>query len=279
MASLHITGADVPHPAVGMAGRSLTDRALPGDLRIASNSPTWKVHYFARGIMHWQVGDTPLRIEPGTWLVVPPGIKHGGQRGTRECGCFYWLHLFSRRGPWPGFTTAEMPSLTEALVAGCTRSARDQSDTWARLFASLEGSDRFRAGRSGLLMGELLHACVEDQASAQQADPHASDMAAVLAWIDAHLDAPLTAHHLAHLTGLSRTRFNDRFREATGNTPAAYIHARRMERACDWLRSRRRSVTDIALNLGFSSSQAFATAFKRTRGMTPTEWRSQQTYR
>ena len=151
MTSLHFSGADLVHPAVGMVGRSLTQHALSGDLKVASDSPSWKIHYFARGVFHWQYGAEELRLRPGTWLIIPPGVKHGGVGGTQECGSFYWLHLLNNAGPWPGFSLAEMDILHNHLHPGAHQ-GQDHTPTW-------QGFDRCVARITALPRWALRHAC------------------------------------------------------------------------------------------------------------------------
>ena len=50
-------------------------------------------------------------------------------------------------------------------------------------------------------------------------------------------------------------------------------HRLRLFLALEWLESKR-SVTDIALDLGYSSTAAFTYMFRSEMGFTPTGWRS-----
>ena len=70
------------------------------------------------------------------------------------------------------------------------------------------------------------------------------------------------------MQGVSVSHLITLFRKSTGETPHQFLLARRIERAEALLRSSDRSITDIAMDLGFSSSQHFATAFKKKKGVT-----------
>lgn len=63
------------------------------------------------------------------------------------------------------------------------------------------------------------------------------------------------------------------FKKQTGQTLSAYIAGTRIRRACDLLRTTHESVGSIAAQLGFESSQYFATFFKRTMGCSPQAYR------
>lgn len=77
---------------------------------------------------------------------------------------------------------------------------------------------------------------------------------------------------LAQDAGLSKSLFISRFKQVTGLPPYAYILRCKMVKAKDLLQSEQMTITDIAYELGFSSSQHFAMQFKRQFGITPSQW-------
>ena len=91
---------------------------------------------------------------------------------------------------------------------------------------------------------------------------------------DARYREPLDVNDMAHAAGLSRAHFSREFRAAFGESPHSYLLTRRMERAAALLRNTDRSVAEICLDVGLTSVGSFTTSFKRTYGMTPTEYRA-----
>jgi AraC-like DNA-binding protein len=79
---------------------------------------------------------------------------------------------------------------------------------------------------------------------------------------------------LARAAGLSRAHFSREFRAAFGESPHEYLLTRRMERAAALLRNTDRSVADVCMSVGLQSVGSFTTSFKRTYGVTPTEYRA-----
>ena len=64
-----------------------------------------------------------------------------------------------------------------------------------------------------------------------------------------------------------------RFHRFTGLPPQAFLMKCRIHRAIDLLKDPSRRITEIADELGFASSQHFATRFRQETGKTPREWR------
>lgn len=81
----------------------------------------------------------------------------------------------------------------------------------------------------------------------------------------------LSLRDLATGSGLSLSRFKGRFVSEVGMPPGEYLVSRRIEAAKAFLLSGK-SVTEAALETGFSSSQYFATVFRRFTGRAPSSF-------
>ena len=91
---------------------------------------------------------------------------------------------------------------------------------------------------------------------------------------DARYFEQLDVDDLARAAGLSRAHFSREFRAAFGESPHSYLLTRRMERAAALLRNTDRSVVDVCFSVGLQSVGSFTSSFKRTYGVTPTEYRA-----
>lgn len=86
---------------------------------------------------------------------------------------------------------------------------------------------------------------------------------------------PLSLAQLADELGCSRFHLCRVFRAATGETLHAYRTRCRLRMALDRLVGDYRSLTDLALELGFSSHSHFTAAFRRAYGAPPSRLRYQ----
>lgn len=82
-----------------------------------------------------------------------------------------------------------------------------------------------------------------------------------------------TVAELAKSVGLSRATFAARFTKLVGQPPLTYLTEWRMTVAADLLRDTNTTIATTAKRVGYEDPFAFTTAFKRTRGTTPTSWR------
>ena len=99
----------------------------------------------------------------------------------------------------------------------------------------------------------------------------------VLDHIQTHLADPLDLERLAAVACFSPFHFHRLFHAWMGETLQVFVHRLRLERAAQLLVfNRLQSISDIALECGFSSSSAFARAFRLAYGVSAGEWRKRK---
>jgi AraC family transcriptional regulator len=92
-------------------------------------------------------------------------------------------------------------------------------------------------------------------------------------YVHSNLPATVKLVDLSKVAGLSRRHFVRAFRESVGDTPLGYVRTLRIEEAKRRLSQGNQSITEVALDCGFSHAQHFATAFRRATGLTPSAFR------
>jgi AraC family transcriptional regulator len=98
-------------------------------------------------------------------------------------------------------------------------------------------------------------------------------LARVTDHLHAEVGALVSLADPAALTGLSVFHFARAFKSSTGIAPHQFHLSLKMERARLQLARSMASVTDIALGLGYDSSQSFARALRLAHGTTPSRYR------
>jgi AraC-like DNA-binding protein len=85
---------------------------------------------------------------------------------------------------------------------------------------------------------------------------------------------PWTVASLAAKAGVSRATLARRFAARVGEPPMAYLAQWRIALAADLLRQSDGTVSSIARRVGYANVFALSVAFKRLRGVTPSEYRA-----
>jgi AraC family transcriptional regulator len=89
------------------------------------------------------------------------------------------------------------------------------------------------------------------------------------AYIEAHLQEPITLHRLASAAGYSPWHAARVFKALTGKSPFEYIRLVRLSRAALRLAEADARVVDVAFDFVFDSHEGFTRAFSKQFGLTP----------
>lgn len=89
----------------------------------------------------------------------------------------------------------------------------------------------------------------------------------------ARMSEDITLDELAAEAQLSPFHFARMFKQSVGVPPRVYLTQLRMERACELLEQTDLPITEIALEVGYSSNQVLARVFTKHQHMSPSEYR------
>jgi AraC-like DNA-binding protein/mannose-6-phosphate isomerase-like protein (cupin superfamily) len=102
---------------------------------------------------------------------------------------------------------------------------------------------------------------------------HIPGLLTALRYIEERYAEPLTLEEIARHSGYVPTYLARKFRHHLGTSPIEYLFQVRLQHACTRLKTTDHSVSTIAYEVGFSDSRYFATRFRRSIGVTPSEFR------
>ncbi|MRK01786.1 MULTISPECIES: AraC family transcriptional regulator [Aeromicrobium] len=91
--------------------------------------------------------------------------------------------------------------------------------------------------------------------------------------LEADVARPWTLDALAREIGVSRAALARRFTASVGQPPMAYLTDLRLDHAADLLRDPTMTIAAVARRVGYGSSFALSAAFKRVRGVSPSQHR------
>lgn len=89
----------------------------------------------------------------------------------------------------------------------------------------------------------------------------------------ARLSEDISLDELAAEAQLSPFHFARMFKQSVGVPPRVYLTQLRMEKACELLELTQLSITEVALEVGYSSNQVLARIFHKHHRMTPSDYR------
>ncbi|RPJ55506.1 MAG: AraC family transcriptional regulator [Acidobacteria bacterium] len=288
-------------------GKALPKDAVPGVRSIgfwdAGKDQDWglpehrnegiEITYLETGRLAFSVEEKSFPLNPGDLTVTRPWQPHSVGDSLVTAGRLYWIILdIGVRHPhqewrWPSWlvlTRTDLDDLTNML-------RQNEQPVWhgtpelGRCFVAIgqlvaaTGSVTTIGSRLATLVNELF-ICLLEMLRLRGVVREPALMTAYrtvemfLKRLQESVDEGWTLEDMAEATGLKRTRFTHYCRMITNRTPRQYLNDLRIKKAqALMLKDPSRSVTDVAFDCGFSSSQYFATTFRRMTGKSPRDHR------
>ena len=245
-----------------------------------------RLYYIIDGRFDWTVDDQHHLLYPGDLAVILPGQCFGGEKNFLDIGTVSWVHIqlqhLDRKG--------------RIVIGKWSRLTESESGTIGRILLLNNAPVLSKVKEAGALFQNLQHEFVNQEIGYctrinQQLDELFILIARQLTkqnnsrrdfpqtfmkleqTLRENLSHQWTVEEMAALVGLGTTAFSEKVKSFTGFSPLNYLINIRITEAIKLLKRPEVHVTDIALDVGFYSSQHFATTFKKLTGYTPSEFR------
>jgi AraC-like DNA-binding protein len=218
----------------------------------------------------------------GHFLVVPPGTLHRGLHDLRSpadlVGMMVDFQLTSaaRHGP---FSLDEVDWLRRKWTDGAKVGWRMSTELKSRMKSLPRDFNAVDTRCLGAVASLRLAVCgilLEAASVIDAADRYTADgsVRRAIEYMELHLTDPPSVDAVAKVLNCSRAKLFDIFKRSTGMTPVDFWQRLRIDRAQKMIRYTDKSITEIAFDCGFSTSQYFSTVFRRYSGCSPSDFRS-----
>jgi AraC-like DNA-binding protein len=245
-----------------------------------------RIYYIVEGRFEWRINHQPYVFYPGDVAVILPGIPFGSDKGVMEIGSFSWLHLGVQKldngqlifGKWSSLSESEGAAIGKILLLNPSPVLSRFSDAGRILKciqAELFNNELAYQARVNQQLDELLISITRQMTRQNHST---RDFPKTFMHLEEVLRQNLshqwTVEEMAALVGMGTTLFTERVKSYSGFSPINYLINIRISEAIKLLKRPEISVTDIALDTGFYSSQHFSTTFKKLTGYRPSEFRN-----
>jgi AraC-like DNA-binding protein len=236
----------------------------------------WEFYLQLDGFSLWEdARGGRYRCPAGAFYAPPPGLEHWLVRASRDRHHFFFAAVDVKR-----VVEARLPTLAKAWRNAGTlhrTAARSVEASFRQLVRECTVARPFRdegvrAALDALVIDATRLLAATNPAGTPIVPGHPAVERARAA-LEAHPAQPWRLADLGKLTGLSPNHLARLFTGEVGVSPRAYLAGQRIALAKDLLRRTDLPVTQVALDLGFASSQHFARAFRTATGRTATRYR------
>ncbi len=239
-------------------------------IRLHTN-PGWEAYLQTKGRSRWRIGGENRVVPENGGYLIREGVEHRLMEFMDEHTHFYYI-VFP--------------------VEAVPESARDAS-CWKSAYTIFHAADALRLPFQGIIqelavregwqtetckgylaaLGAVLSRLSEGRGEELNMNRHPRAERAMRLLTD-RIEHPWRLQELARLSGVSVPHLIQIFRREFGETPMKRLGRFRLEEARRQLRQTNKTVTAIAYDLGFASSQHLSRAFRMHFGCPPTGVRS-----
>ena len=107
-------------------------------------------------------------------------------------------------------------------------------------------------------------------------DAHMVYVEKAMSYIETNYSYPVTVEDIAYYVGISRSHLFRSFQSYMRRSPKDYLTSYRIKQACHLLRETDLSVSAIAYSVGFENNLYFSKAFRKQKGLSPSEYRKEK---
>lgn len=250
-----------------------TGRNYVWDGRSRGQTPFTVLQYTIGGTGTLRYENRVMKVRPGEAMLVIVPHNHRYWVEPGDSWEFFWISMHGR----------EALRIHEMLLNARGPVIRLNSGTVDRLASCclklIQGRGEM-PGAASAIAYEAAMALFDDAFGPAEILPASENsLARAVQYVAANLGATLDVDLLARVAGLSRAHFSRSFAEMTGLAPAQYVLQERMKRAAKLLLANRdMPVKEIAALTGIPDNNYFAKVFRRTYGISPTDFRTTGMY-
>lgn len=213
----------------------------------------------------------------GDVFISYPDELHSSGYQPLQKSVLYWLILdISDKDNFLGYNPSESRELINTLLEMKKRYFRGSIDLKKKLDEVIKiylQKNMFYKIRVRNLMVEFLIKIIELE-KLNYSNQYSNDIEECIKYIQNNIEKKLPLNDLAKMINLSLSRFKQKFKYEVGIPPKEYIQRCKIEKAKEVLvDTNSLTITEVALELNFCSSQYFCDTFKKYTNQTPSQFR------
>ena len=245
-----------------------------------------RFYYVVDGRFDWMIEGQHHILYPGDLAIILPGQCFGGEKDLLDIGTVSWLHLGLQHleengkltlGKWSRLEDSDCRSIGKILLfnhSPVLSKLKEAGTLFQNIHNEFLHQEIGYTARINQMIDELF---ILTARQLTRQNNSRRDFPQTFLKLEQSLRENLshqwTVEEMAALVGLGITAFSEKVKSYTGFSPLNYLINIRITEAIKLLKRQDVHVTDIALDVGFYSSQHFATTFKKLTGYTPSEFR------
>lgn len=229
------------------------------------------IHHILSGSGYYSTGASACRLSAGDTFILYPGVELQYQADSEEP----WEYA------WAGFMGSDAASIIRNtdftkdkpyILKGKIPGNRIQ-DGLERIYLVKGNTYEASVAMTGALYSLLSVFMHYAQRREAEKDIRLTYVEKAESYIVTNYSYPVTVEDVAAYVGISRSHLFRSFQDHMGKSPKEYLTEYRIKQACRLLKETDLSVSAIAYSVGFENNLYFSKAFKKQKGLSPSDYR------
>jgi len=226
--------------------------------------------YCVNGEGFVEINDEKHKITKNTLFIVPKGKPHNYGSTITDPWDIYWIHFNGELSDSylqskDSITTIDLPLSSFSILINLFDNIFD-----ALLMGYTVNNIIYANQCFGYFLASAFYMPYNKYTHGDKSIKYIENS---IIFMEKHIAKSLTLGDLANLNGLSKSHFNEVFKEKTGYSPIDFFIRLKIQKSCFQIDLTDLSISEIALNFGYSDSYYFSRIFKKIMGKCPSDYR------
>ena len=231
------------------------------------------IHHILSGSGVYTMGNVSVRLSAGDTFILFPGTELQYQADKDEPWEYCWAGFMGSDAASiirnTGFSRDVPYILKGRIPADEIRRGLEQ------IYLNKGNTYEFSVAMTGSLYSLLAVFMRYAERSMPEKDAHVVYVEKAMSYIETNYSYPVTVEDIAYYVGISRSHLFRSFQSYMRRSPKDYLTSYRIKQACRLLRETDLSISTIAYSVGFENNLYFSKAFRKQKGVSPSEYRKE----
>jgi YesN/AraC family two-component response regulator len=249
-------------------------------IKVSRTLPHHELIFIAKGKGRFSIDKKTCELKDGMLLYIRPGEPHAIETDPAAPVRCYTVHFSYARvnihdGRW------ELQEEPEALPLQAAQELQDYyqiEDAFKKLTEAWDAKLPGYEFMSKTLLQQLLIAIAQNMRKENRNYSASLKVEKIIRYMHEHVQDKITLAQLANLVQWSPTYLSRSFKAITGYSAIEFLNKIKMDKAKEMILEGNKSVKEVAGAVGYADEFYFSRVFKKTEGLSPSEFYSKNVH-
>ncbi|MGN0242825.1 MAG: AraC family transcriptional regulator [Lachnospiraceae bacterium] len=257
---------------VHACGHSKPLRRERSETKRENGRADYQILYVYNGVAYFKGEKGYQKVDAGNIYIYRPHEMQDYYFDKKDQADIYWIHINAIRGAshLQDFDLLEEPVISVGI-------SYEYTEVFEKIILELQNKkecyEQLAEAYLTVLLGMMNRGRIN--MNLEQDKCFTNSISGSIHYINQIFSQKISFHEEAENWGMSFRQYERQFKKITGKTPQQYLIDLRIKKAKEYLKNLHYSIADVGTYVGYQDAFYFSRIFKKTTGMTPSDYRKQ----